>query len=118
MGLFSSTTDFAWTHLESQDQLSDLIVSSNEKPVLFFKHSTRCSVSRMALSQFEQEWNAVSDCNVVFLDLLQYRELSNAIVSLTGVQHESPQTILLKNGKVVAHASHYRIDASTIQKLL
>lgn len=119
MGLFNNTVAFAWTNLESREQLTELFQRSETQPVVFFKHSTRCGTSRMALNRFEQEWTADENaCTCVFLDLIRFRELSNAIADKTGVYHESPQAILLVKGKVVYQASHERINAEVIENLL
>jgi len=40
---------------------------------------------------------------------LRYRNISNLIVGKFNIPHQSPQLILIKNGKVVNHASHYGI---------
>ncbi len=121
MGLFttSSASSFPWKALTSVDQLQELIAHSNEKPVLLFKHSTRCSISSMALNQFEREWQGSDvSCELYYLDLLNHRDVSNKIEELTGVVHQSPQAILLKNGVVVYDASHHHISANSISQNL
>jgi len=81
-------------------------------PVVVFKHSTRCGISAMVKRQFEREWNYKEDeIRPFLLDLLQHRALSNHIALETGVYHESPQLLLLRNGKVIHNASHNSIDA-------
>lgn len=95
-----------WNLLTAMNQL-DLIVSmSEEKAVLIFKHSTRCSISRFALKQFENEFNLEEKIEPYFLDLLNYRDISNEIAFRFNVQHQSPQVLLIKNRVVVYDASH------------
>ncbi len=121
MGLFTrkQTVTFPWVQLTSSAQLHELMEQSAAIPVLLFKHSTRCSISALAKSRFEQKWNAEpNECICVYLDLLNYRSLSNEIETLTGVAHESPQAILLKNKRVVYEDSHTGISATTILTLL
>lgn len=120
MGWFSSEkkSKFNWVQLTSEDQLRNLLVDSNETPVAIFKHSTRCSISAMALSRFENNWNQDLPVTCVYLDLLVYRPLSNLLVELTGVPHESPQLIVLKNNQVIYHASHNGIDVEAVQTSL
>lgn len=104
-----------WEQLTDLQQLEQLKEVSFQAPVLFFKHSTRCSISVMALNRFEREW----DNKVVtpyFLDLLNYREVSNKIAEVFGVEHQSPQVLLIKNGVCVYHASHNAIDAQVINE--
>lgn len=120
MGFFSKTKNtFPWTELTSIDQLHALMEQSVEIPVLIFKHSTSCSISAMAINRFENKWTASPEaCVVVYLDLLRFRSISNEIATITGVQHQSPQALLLKNKQVVYADSHNGIDAATIQSLL
>lgn len=120
MGLFSSSsTSFPWKELISIQQLNEIIASSNDVPVLIFKHSTRCSISSMVKSQFERKWNVSdTDCEVYYLDLIAHRDVSNEIETLTKVTHQSPQAIVLKNGLVVYHDSHNGIDTAAIAMIL
>ena len=119
MGLFSTTTSkMHWVHLESDLQLQELIENSVDKPVLFFKHSTRCSISSFALRNFERSWDSNLDVTCVFLDLLQYRDLSNKLSEITHVVHQSPQVILISNKIVIHHSSHQDIDADTISSYI
>lgn len=120
MGLFGSSAQrFPWVNLTSTSQLEELIAASGSTPVLLFKHSTACNISSMMLSRFEKGWQTDADaCTCVYLDLRAHRDVSNAIAEKTGVVHESPQVILLKNHQAVFDASHGAIDASYIQTLL
>lgn len=122
MGLFSLITKTAvaidWNELTSEGDLHDAIEYSLNKPVLFFKHSTRCSISSMALSRFEEKWDTNEDCKLYFLDLLEYRPVSNLLAELSGVEHQSPQVIVLFNEEVIYTATHSAINASEIHDLL
>lgn len=121
MGFFTKkpTVQFPWVPLTSSEQLQALIEQSTEIPVLLFKHSTSCSISAMAKNRFELNWNAApTECTCVYLDLLSYRAVSNEIETLTGVRHQSPQAILLKNKQVVYDDSHNGISPTTILTLL
>ncbi len=101
----------SWIDLNSIEQLEDVIERSKEKPVLVFKHSTRCSISLMVLNGFERSWEDTEEMDLYFLDLLKHRDVSNAIAEKTQVVHQSPQVLVLKDGKVLYHASHNSIDA-------
>ena len=46
-----------WKQLTDLQQLEQLKEASFDVPILFFKHSTRCSISLMVLNRFEREWN-------------------------------------------------------------
>ncbi|MEQ9009729.1 MAG: bacillithiol system redox-active protein YtxJ [Ekhidna sp.] len=103
-----------WMHISDISQLDEIDKRSVEKPVVLFKHSTRCSISAMSLSRFERSYEEESVFDSYFLDLIAYREISNAIAERYGVRHESPQTILIKNGKAVFDASHMGISYSDL----
>ncbi|WP_016991315.1 bacillithiol system redox-active protein YtxJ [Flavobacterium sp. ACAM 123] len=110
-----STTKMNWNALTDLEQLNEIISLSNEKPVVIFKHSTRCSISRMALKQFENEFDFSDKVTPYFLDLIAHREISNGIASRFGVMHQSPQLLLIKEGKSVYDVSHSDIDAEALK---
>lgn len=119
--MFNSSDDknvnenkISWNELTDLGQLNEIIALSNEKPVAIFKHSTRCSVSRMALKQFENEFNSSDKVTPYFLDLIAHRDISNEIATRFGVYHQSPQLILIKEGKAVYNVSHSDIDAEEL----
>lgn len=100
----------AWIPLESADQLAELVTLSHQNPVLFFKHSTRCSISAAAWGRMERgEAKLPANTTFVFLDLIRYRALSNQLAQLFNVAHESPQVLLVHQGQCVYHASHFDI---------
>ena len=99
-----------WISLESADQLADLVVLSHQQPILFFKHSTRCSISTAAWGRMERgEAKLPPNVKCVYLDLIRFRALSNQIAELFNVAHESPQVLLVHQGQCVYHASHFDI---------
>ncbi|MGZ9736644.1 bacillithiol system redox-active protein YtxJ [Flavobacterium sp. GNP002] len=110
----SNENKINWNELIDLGQLNDIIEISNQKPVAIFKHSTRCSVSRMALKQFENEFNSSDKVTPYFLDLIAHRDISNEIANRFGVTHQSPQLILIKEGKAVYNVSHSDIDAEEL----
>jgi bacillithiol system protein YtxJ len=109
-----------WNTLENADQLTELINESKEKDVLIFKHSTRCSTSKATLDRLERNWKECEMPNVkpYFLDLLTYRELSNAIAARFGVKHQSPQVLIISNGQSRYDRSHFDIDFHQIKTVL
>lgn len=108
-----------WHSLDNESVLESAIQQSYKVPVLFFKHSTRCSISLMAKRSFEGDFQ-FSEEQVVpyFLDLLSFRPLSNKLATEFGVPHESPQLLLIKDGKCIYHASHSDIQAEPLIKYL
>lgn len=108
-----------WNELTDLKQLDVIASESSQIPVIIFKHSTRCGISRMSLKGFESEYAIDQDkAKPYFLDLLNYREISNAIAEKFGVYHESPQLLLIKNGKAVYHESHGSISAEILKNKL
>ncbi|UTN02482.1 bacillithiol system redox-active protein YtxJ [Flavobacterium bizetiae] len=112
----SQKSNVNWTELTDIAQLSEVTAISNEKPVVIFKHSTRCSISRMALKQFEREYDLNDSVAAYFLDLIAHRDISNEIASRFNVYHESPQLILIRDGKAVYDVSHSDIDAVALKE--
>jgi len=107
-----------WIPLQFVGQLDEMVAFSDQKPAVIFKHSTRCSISRFALKQFENEYALEDKVDAYFLDLLEYRDISNEIASRFGVYHQSPQLLLIKNGQSVYDASHSDIDAGDLVERL
>lgn len=114
----ADTSRVAWRPLTDLGQLNEIINESTEKPVAIFKHSTRCSVSRMALKQFENEYDLDDLITPYFLDLLENRDVSNEVAKRFAVEHQSPQLILLKNGVPVYEASHGDIYADDLKRYI
>ena len=110
----NSVSKVGWRQLTDLGQLNEIVDLSTEKPVAIFKHSTRCSISRMVLKQFESEFDLQDKVDPYFLDLLEHRDISNEIASRFGVQHQSPQIIVIKDGKAVYNASHESVDVQKI----
>ena len=108
-----------WILLTESSQLATIISQSNEKPILIFKHSTRCGISRMALKSFEREYDLnETDVDLYFLDLLNFKALSNEISEKLDVRHQSPQVLVVKNEQVIYTDSHYSISADAVKKVL
>ncbi|AJR04113.1 bacillithiol system redox-active protein YtxJ [Siansivirga zeaxanthinifaciens] len=108
-----------WLPLTTKTQLDDIQSKSLTKTQAIFKHSTRCGISRMVLKQFESDFNLNEDqIDLIFLDLLVYRDISNEIAERFQVMHESPQILIIRNGVVVAHSSHGGINDLDINKYI
>lgn len=114
-----NTSKIEWKKLSDLGQLNELTVLSFEKPVLIFKHSTRCSISRFALKQFENEYDFTNEeLQPYFLDLLEYRSISNEVALRFDVFHQSPQILIIKEGKCIYDESHDNISAKNMIKYL
>ncbi len=111
----TSNSKINWIPLTDLSQLDEIVAISNEKPVVIFKHSTRCSISRFALKQFEKEFDLEGKVDAYFLDLLEHRDISGEIANRFNVFHQSPQLLLIKGGKSVYDVSHNDIDAGELK---
>jgi bacillithiol system protein YtxJ len=108
-----------WLNLESSEDWNAALEQSKQTPIAILKHSTRCSVSFMAKKNLESRWE-YNESQVIpyYLDLIAFRSISDLISQHTGIRHESPQLILIKDGEVQFHTSHYGIDAEAIARYI
>jgi len=105
--------------------LSDLaaleaaIAESSERPVLLFKHSRTCGISCEAYDELQQHLSAARyPVSYKLITVQSHRRVSDEASSRLGIRHETPQAILLKEGRVVWNASHFSITADTLQRVV
>lgn len=105
-----------WNKLQEPRQLQAIKEESAQQSVLIFKHSTTCSISRATLDRLERNWKdeEMKNLKPYFLDLHAFRNISNALADTFEVEHESPQILIIKNGEVVYHNSHFGIDYKSL----
>ncbi len=97
----------------SMEEWSSIVKDSFTQPQFIFKHSTRCSISSMALNRVEASSELLQTNGKLFIvDVVNNRNISNQIEESLNVQHESPQFLLIVNGKCVFDQSHYSIKPS------
>lgn len=102
-----------WNQLTDEGQINEIITRSKQKPQVIFKHSTRCSISAVALQRL-QKAKQPDNLEFYFLDLLAHRPLSNKIAEVFEVHHESPQVLLIKDGKCIFDESHLGISMNDL----
>lgn len=107
-----------WLPLTRVDQLETIATKSEGKTQLIFKHSTRCGISRMVMSQFESAYNLDLNADLYYLDLLNYRDVSNEVGYKFQVMHQSPQLLIIRNGVAVAHDSHGAINEMDLERFV
>ncbi|GAA4392488.1 bacillithiol system redox-active protein YtxJ [Hymenobacter koreensis] len=109
-----------WIPLTQPEQLTDIVRESSEQPVVIFKHSTSCSISAMAKTRLERQWPDadLGQVKAYYLDLLRYRPISNEIAKQFGINHESPQLLLIRNGACHYNASHMSIQLGEVKRQL
>ena len=82
--------------------------------LIIFKHSTLCGVSARAYQEVEQFALVHKDIPIYLVKVRESRQVSAEVEQRTGVLHESPQVIIVSNGVVIWHASHYGVTANSI----
>ena len=91
--------------------LEELFARSNEEPVLLFKHSNSCPISARAYSQMTAVKTPVS-----IVVVQKSRDVSREVEQRTGIRHETPQALVIRNGRVVWNASHFDITADVVDQ--
>ena len=104
-----------WIHLTDEAQLNNIVNRSQTQPQVIFKHSTRCSISAVALKRFERSPQPPG-VDFYYLDLLAHRPLSNFVAQKFEVHHESPQVLLIRDGRCVFSESHLGISMEDISE--
>ena len=107
------------SHLAHIDELEAAIAESRERPVLLFKHSRTCGISCEALDELHAhvgQSGAAAAYKVITVQ--SHRSVSDETSTRFGIRHETPQAILLKDGRPVWSASHFRITAEQLAKVI
>lgn len=109
----------SWNPIQSIDRIAEIESNSFSRPQLIFKHSTRCGISSWAEAELNSGVNKLEKkIDLHYLDLLNYRNISNHIAKALSVHHQSPQIILLDKGEIALSLSHSSISVSRILKSL
>ncbi len=95
--------------IKNAESFEELLIRSNTAPVVIFKHSTTCSVSSAAYQELKR-FNG----EVVLVEVQSARELSREIEKRTGITHQSPQVLVLRNGQAIWNASHWQVRSEAI----
>jgi len=108
-----------WIPLTSIDQLEEIKELSKTESVFVFKHSTRCGISRIVIKQFERLFTEEhKKLKVYYLDLLNYRNVSNEVGDYFQVIHQSPQLLVIKNGVSIFDVSHNDITIINLSRFI
>jgi bacillithiol system protein YtxJ len=103
------------TRLEQLDELTRLLDASTARPVLLFKHSHSCGISAEALDELATHLDAPhAGVTYAMVTVQTHRDVSNAVARRLGVRHETPQVLLVRDGRVVWSASHFRVTAQAV----
>ena len=101
------------------EDLDRLLAQTSDRPLLLFKHSLTCGTSAEALDELLDHINEEAlDASYAILTVQSHRELSNAVSARLGVRHETPQALLIRHGRVIWSASHFRVTAAAVQSAI
>jgi bacillithiol system protein YtxJ len=99
--------------------LDTAFAASDAQPVLVLKHSTRCPISAGAYQRVAAWLDGNASAPAVYLvKVIESRTVSNAVAERLGVTHQSPQIILVRNGRAAWNASHSAITSTAIEHAL
>lgn len=107
----------SWIPLKSEDEIAEIISISSVRPQVIFKHSTRCSISVMVKTRLDNS-SSIPDADFHYLDLLNFRSVSNYIAEKFQVHHESPQVLIIRGGECIFDESHNAITMDEIAEIL
>ena len=99
--------------IDDKSELDRFLAEANGAAVVIMKHSKSCGVSSRAyreMSSFEGQ--------VGLITVQDARDVSAEIERRTGVPHETPQVLILRNNEVVFNASHFQVKAETVKDQL
>ena len=112
-------TNVNWIPLNSLEQIKTIKELSKSETIFVFKHSTRCGISSMVIKRFENLFDSsMNNIKVYYLDLLNFRAISDEVGYSFQTQHQSPQLLIIRNEVAVLNVSHYDITTVNIQKYL
>jgi len=101
----------------SPDRL-DRLRTTGDGPAVIYKHSPRCMICRRAIGEVEDFARSRSDIPVYRIDVLEQRELSDRVARELDVRHESPQVIVLRDGRPRWSASHGAVTAEALSQAI
>jgi bacillithiol system protein YtxJ len=114
-----SNGDFDWQGISSEEEVSNVLLASNDKPQVIYKHSPSCAISYLALRDLETLPNEVqTKADYYMVDVVGQRPISNFITKTLAIRHESPQLFIIKDGEVVWNGSHHQVKADAVSELL
>jgi bacillithiol system protein YtxJ len=104
--------------LTAPEDVDELIGESHQHPVWIFKHSLTCPTSAAAWSEYKEfvaGRPADGSATYALVEIQRQRPVSSFITEKTGVRHESPQALLLRDGQVAWSASHWKIRRAALE---
>ncbi len=108
------------TELKRLTDFARAVNTAKDEPVIIFKHSTTCPISGRAAKRIDKMFRESEEALPTFymVKVIESRPVSQTIAKQYGVTHESPQILLLKDGKAVWNTSHDDITAEAVLKAI
>ena len=104
--------------LRQDRDLEQLLEISKSNPVFIFKHSTQCPISSQTYNEFREFVESAGELTCGVVHVIERRAISDAIAKRFNLPHQSPQVIVIKNGRVIWHASHWSITIDSLNEAL
>ncbi len=89
--------------------LDVLLAQSAAAPVVLFNHDRSCPLSLHAARALGQLAGPIA-----VIDVTRQHDLTRAVAARTGVAHESPQVLVVRDGRVAWSAAHFAITADAV----
>lgn len=101
-----------WNKLDTIEAIDEIISKSFTAPIILFKHSTRCSISAMALGRMS---SGIREINFYLLDIIAHRNVSDEVAERFNIVHQSPQVLIIHQGNCIYNTSHFGISSSDLE---
>ena len=102
--------DNKFININDVESLDDFVAGLNGSSGVLFKHSNTCGISSRAYAEMAKLAHPVG--LVVVQDA---RPVSDEIERRWSLSHETPQVLIIRDGKVVWSASHFQIKAADVE---
>lgn len=99
--------------IEDNAALDRFLAEANGSLAVIMKHSNNCGVSGRAYRELSAFEGAVG-----LVTVQEARTVSDEIARRTGVPHETPQVLVLRNNQVMFTASHFQVKAEVLAEEL
>ena len=95
------------------EALDQFLAKANGSATVLFKHSNTCGVSARAYAEMSKLREPVG-----LITVQKARAVSDEIEKRWNVDHESPQVVIVRDGKAVWDASHSEVKAQQVESAL
>jgi len=106
-----------WININSAESISEILELSKKEKVMILKFSPKCAINYVVRNLLEREWvEGEMRMKTYMVDVIANKDISEKLEKEFGVTHESPQALILQNGKPVFNASHGKVIFSELRK--